>query len=163
MRLFLCIFAAGLLLIACNNSGGNTSTDDSIPKGPVEVDIMPTPAIDSTIQGCYSMISNRDTASLQLIIRDSVITGSISYNLYQKDRNDGTFQGEIIDGMLLTWYMFRSEGVMSVRQEVFRIGKDQLWPAVGEVAVKNDTAYFSKPDHLRFDSTRAFKKVACVI
>jgi hypothetical protein len=163
MRRLVSFFAISLMLTACDNTGGNQSGEDTVGKGPVEVDIMPQPVIDSTIQGCYSVINKRDTASLQLIIKDSSITGSISYDLYQKDRNDGTFQGEIVDGMLLAWYMFRSEGVMSVRQEVFKIRKDELWPATGEVKVRNDTAYFTQPDQLKFDSTRAFKKVQCEI
>lgn len=164
MRGIVCFLAISLVLMACDNTGGNQSGEDTVGRGPVEVvDIMPQPVIDSTIQGCYSVINKRDTASLQLIIKDSSITGSISYDLYEKDRNDGTFQGEIVDGMLLAWYMFRSEGVMSVRQEVFKIAKDELWPATGEVSVRNDTAYFSKPDQLKFDSTRAFKKVQCEI
>ncbi|HEX2628233.1 MAG TPA: hypothetical protein VHM26_04460 [Chitinophagaceae bacterium] len=164
MRAIFFSLPISLLIIACNNSGGNGNNTDTTGNGPVEVDIMPqSPPIDSAIQGCYSMINNRDTASLQLIIKDSSINGSLSYSLYQKDHNVGTFQGEIVDGMLLAWYMFKSEGVMSVRQEVFRIGKDELWPAMGEVAVRNDTAYFSKPDQLKFDSTRAFKRVQCAL
>jgi len=164
MRGILCAGIISLLIIACNNSGGNGHNTDTTGSGPVEVDIMPqSPPVDSAIQGCYSMISNRDTASLQLIIKDSSINGSLSYNLYQKDHNVGSFEGEIVDGMLLAWYMFKSEGVMSVRQEVFRIGKDELWPAIGEVSVRNDTAYFSKPDQLKFDSTRAFKRVQCAL
>lgn len=164
MRVLSSILIIGLLIIACNNSGGSTNNDDSAANGPVEVDIIPqAPPVDSTIQGCYSMINNRDTASLQLIIKDSTISGSLSYNLYQKDRNTGSFQGEIVDGMLLAWYMFKSEGVMSVRQEVFKIGKDELWPATGEVSVRNDTAYFTKPDQLKFDSARAFKRVQCAL
>lgn len=164
MRGIFCSLIICLLIIACNNSGGNGNNTDTTANGPVEVDIMPqSPPIDSTIQGCYSMINKRDTASLQLIIKDSSISGTLSYSIYEKDRNVGSFQGEIVDGMLLTWYMFKSEGVMSVRQEVFRIGKDELWPAIGEVAVRNDTAYFSKPDQLKFDSTRAFKRVQCAL
>ena len=164
MRGILNALIISLLIIACNNSDGNTNGSDTTGNGPVEVDIMPqSPPIDSTIQGCYSMTSNRDTASLQLIIKDSSINGTLSYSLYEKDHNSGSFQGEIVDGMLLAWYMFKSEGLMSVRQEVFRIGKDELWPAIGEVEVRNDTAYFSKPDQLKFDSTRAFKRVQCAL
>jgi hypothetical protein len=164
MRVLFSFLIISLLIIACNNSGGSANDNDTAANGPVEVDIMPqAPPIDSAIQGCYSMINNRDTASLQLIIKDSAISGSLSYNLYQKDHNTGSFQGEIVDGMLLAWYMFKSEGVMSVRQEVFKIGKDELWPAIGEVAVRNDTAYFSNPGQLKFDSTRAFKRVQCAL
>jgi hypothetical protein len=164
MRATFASLVISLLIIACNNSGGNGNNTDTTANGPVEVDIMPqSPPIDSTIQGCYTMINKRDTASLQLIIKDSSISGTLSYSIYEKDRNAGSFQGEIVDGMLLAWYMFKSEGVMSVRQEVFRIGNDELWPALGEVAVRNDTAYFSKPDQLKFDSTRAFKRVQCVL
>jgi hypothetical protein len=166
MRKITIIFLAAMAVIACGNS--NTSDQASDSRDTVIGDtgisnVNDTMALDTTVSGCYSLITGRDTASLQLQRRGTTATGSLSYNLYQKDRNDGTFQGELIGDRLVVWYMFRSEGVMSVRQEIFQVRPDKLWPAVGEVTVMNDTARFVNPDRLRFDSTRAFVKVKCEI
>jgi hypothetical protein len=116
---------------------------------------------DTVLSGCYSMIVNRDTASLQLQVKGNQASGSLSYNLYEKDRNDGTFEGELNNGVLAGWYLFRSEGLMSVRQVAFKVREKALWPANGEVFVRNDSTLFKDVNKLRFDSTRAFRKVPC--
>jgi hypothetical protein len=152
---------------ACNNQQDSnttntdtlvTSTDTAIHQSPVPVVIT-----DSTLQGCYSLINGKDTASLELGLDKGNVSGSLSYNMYGKDRNDGTFEGEISGGLLKVWYLFRSEGIMSVRQEIWKIAPDKLIPATGEVTVKGDTSIFINPDRLIFDNNRAFVKVKCII
>jgi hypothetical protein len=160
------ILLIALAAIACGNSNTTEQTSDSrdtIIRDTTMGNVNDTMALDTTISGCYSLIAGRDTASLQLQRRGPTATGSLSYNIYQKDRNDGTFQGELNGDKLVVWYMFRSEGMMSVRQEIFQVQTDKLVPAVGEVKVVNDTARFVNPDKLQFDSKRAFVKVKCEI
>jgi hypothetical protein len=154
-----CVIILTAIAAACNNESttGQEATKDSI------VQTQPPVIADTTISGCYSSIVNRDTASLQLQRKGTMVTGSLSYNLYQKDRNDGTFHGEVSNGLLTGWYLFRSEGVMSVRQEIWKIGNDRLWPAQGQVVVRNDTTLFTNPEKLSFDTSRAFMKVQCII
>jgi hypothetical protein len=147
------------MTVACNNestTGQETKQDSTVTANPVTV-------ADTTLSGCYSLIANRDTASLQLQRKGTTLSGSLIYNLYEKDRNDGTFMGEVSNGILTGWYLFRSEGIMSVRQEIWKIGADRLWPAQGQVVVRNDTMMFTNPEKLSFDTTRAFVKVQCII
>jgi hypothetical protein len=92
-----------------------------------------------------------------------MVNGSLSYNIYQKDRNDGTLQAELAGNIISGWYLFKSEGVISVRQVSWKINADDLWPAIGEMIQKNDTAMFVQPDKLQYDSSRPFKKVPCII
>jgi hypothetical protein len=40
---------------------------------------------------------------------------------------------------------------------------DQLWPGIGEVIQQTDTMKFVKPGELKFDSTRPFIKVPCIL
>jgi hypothetical protein len=148
-----------MMAVACNNestTGQETKQDSMVTVNPVVV-------ADTSISGCYSLIAKRDTASLQLQRKGTTLTGSLSYNLYEKDRNDGTFTGEVSNGLLTGWYLFRSEGIMSVRQEIWKIGTDRLWPAQGQVVVRNDTMMFTNPEKLSFDTSRAFVKVQCII
>lgn len=151
---------------ACNNqqdANANhtdtvvTSTDTAIHQSPVPV------ITDSVLQGCYSLINGKDTASLELGLDKGNVSGSLSYNIYGKDRNDGTFEGEISGDLLKVWYLFRSEGIMSVRQEVWKIAPGKLIPAAGEVTVKGDTSLFINTNKLIFDNNRAFVKVKCTI
>jgi len=152
------LLAFMLLAGSCNNEG-KTSTQ-------VEKDSM-TPANvvvkDTLLSGCYFQIVNRDTSSLQLQKKDSSLTGALSYSIYQKDRNDGTVMAEQSGDIIKGWYLFKSEGIISVRQVAWKISGEELWPATGEVMQKNDTTMFAKPDQLKFDRTRPFKKVPCVI
>lgn len=152
------ILALALLAGACNNEG-KTSTQ-------VEKDTStssPALAGDTLSSGCYSQIIQRDTSSLQLQKKDNNLTGALSYSIYQKDRNDGTVMAEQMGDTIKGWYLFKSEGIISVRQVAWKIKDEELWPATGEVLQKNDTTFFAKPDQLKFDSTRPFKKVPCVI
>jgi hypothetical protein len=149
-----------MLFNSCNNEGKPSSElrSDSTDKEPVIKTI-----IESLSSGCYVQIAGRDTANLQIENKDSSVTGSLSYNIFQKDRNDGTLQAEISGDILTGWYLFKSEGIISVRQVAWKINGDELWQGTGEVAQKNDTMFFSNPDRLLYDSTRPFKKVACII
>jgi len=150
----------GLFLFAgaCNNNGkssGELSSDTVVNSMSI--------AVDSLSSGCYSQIVQRDTAFLQLENKGGIVNGSLSYNIYQKDRNDGTLQAELAGDVITGWYLFKSEGVVSVRQVSWKINADDLWPAIGEMIQRNDTAMFAQPDKLQYDSSRPFKKVPCII
>ena len=142
---------------ACNNEGKKSAeiTADTL--------VNSTAAIDSGFSGCYSQIINRDTSLLQLEQKVNTVTGALSYNIFQKDRNDGTLQADVTGDIITGWYLFRSEGIVSVRQVSWKVNGDELWPGIGEVIQKNDTMLFDQPDKLQYDNTRPFKKVACVI
>jgi hypothetical protein len=149
-----------LLLGSCNDEG---KTTPEIKNDSVVNNITSTGIVDSLSSGCYSQIVQRDTASLQLENKNSIINGSLSYNIYQKDRNDGTLQAEVTGNIIQGWYLFKSEGIVSVRQVSWKVNEDELWPAMGEVIQKNDTTMFAQPDKLKYDSVHPFKKVPCII
>jgi hypothetical protein len=149
-----------MLCGSCNNVG---KTSAEIKNDLTDSATVTKAIADSLSSGCYSQIAGRDTANLQMENKDSSINGTLSYNIFQKDRNDGTVQGEITGDILKGWYLFKSEGIISVRQVAWKIRGNELWPGTGEMVQKNDTMFFSLPGKLKFDSTRPFRKVACVI
>ena len=131
-----------LLAVACTNAPVKETAVSGSDSTSVDSTTVKSPA-DSIMTGCYSWISNRDTATLQLIVKGANISGPLTYRIYEKDRNDGTFTGEVADGVLTGWYLFRSEGVMSVRQAIWKIQPNgELWPAQGEMRQSNDSSYF---------------------
>lgn len=160
------ILAVGWLSIAaaCNNGSGkdvtSTSPNDSIAKA--SADTVPAVA-DTAVSGCYTWIYKRDTASFQIDVKGVNVTGPLSYNLFEKDRNEGSFQGSIEGDVLTGWYLFRSEGRMSVRQVAWKIDKGQLWQATGDMIMKGDSLLFKSTDNLRFDKTMAFIKHPCML
>ena len=147
-----------LSIVACNNDEIKPAeiTADTVISSSVAI-------VDSLSSGCYSQIIKRDTSLLQLEQKANTVTGALSYNIYQKDRNDGTVQAESVGDIITGWYLFRSEGIVSVRQVSWKINGDELWPGMGEVIQKNDTVLFVQPGNLEYDSTRPFKKIPCII
>ncbi|TXJ25896.1 MAG: hypothetical protein E6Q24_13490 [Chitinophagaceae bacterium] len=158
----LCLGGLLCTLIACNNPGEKIS-NNSNPNDSTAASTSATAALDTTLAGCYSSIYKRDTSALQIETRGAVISGPLSYNLFEKDRNDGNFQGEVNGNVLSGWYLFRSEGVMSVRQVAWKIKGNHLWPATGEVQQRGDTMFFKNMDQLQYDSLHPFVKVACTL
>ena len=147
-----------LLIGSCNDKGKTSSSvlqDSAI--------ITKTAGADTAVSGCFTQVVRNDTASLEVENNKGNVTGVLTYNYYQKDRNDGTLQGEQTGDIIKGWYLFKSEGVMSVRQVSWKINGNELWPAVGEVTEKNDTTVFAQPDKLRYDSASAFRKIPCII
>ena len=158
-KILIALFAGALGVGACasNNSPKTDTNIDTLNNA-----VTTNPA-DTSVSGCYSLIANGDTASLQLQRQGPTFRGSLSYNLSGKDRNDGTFEGGLNGNILSGWYFFRSEGVMSVREVYWKWEGGNLLPANGEVGVRNDTAYFKNPAQLVYDGSRVFTKVKCII
>ncbi len=159
------LLAGGLFfaLISCNNPGDKigdtgTGTTDTLPN---TSDAGST--YDTTLTGCYSSISNRDTSALQIDTRGAVIAGPLTYSIFEKDRNVGNFQGEVHGNILTGWYLFKSEGIMSVRQVAWKINGTSLWPGTGDVIQRGDTTLFKDETKLSFDSSNAFRKIPCTL
>ena len=98
------------LMSSCNNVPDNNSHEDSTKE--VSLDQSPT--------NCYSYAANNDTIEMKLIHVGKSITGTLVYKLYEKDKNSGTIQGSMRGDLLVADYTFMSEGVISLRQVVFR-------------------------------------------
>jgi len=147
-----------LLIGSCNDEGKTSSSvlrDSANSSKPI--------VADTIVSGCFSQVVKSDTALLQVENNKGNVTGVLTYDYHQKDRNDGTLQAEQTGDIIKGWYLFKSEGIISVRQVAWKINGNELWPATGELSEKNDTTVFAEPDKLRFDSTNAFRKIPCII
>jgi len=161
MKCLILIAVAAITFSACNNN--TPPTTENIVK-PDSNTVATTPvAKDTSITGCFVQIFKKDTATMQLDAKGITITGPLSYNYFEKDRNGGTVQAEMDGNILTGWYLFRSEGVMSVRQVAWKVGKGELWPAYGDMKERNDSSVFVNVDQLKYDSTRPFRKVSCTL
>jgi hypothetical protein len=147
-----------LLVCSCNNQSKTSSAANSDSENTLAV-----ATADTVSSGCFSQVVRNDTALLQVENNKGNISGALTYNYFEKDRNDGTFKGEQSGDVISGWYLFKSEGIMSVRQVSWKINGNELWPAIGEVIEKNDTTVFKEPENLRYDSTRPFRKIPCII
>lgn len=158
----LCLVGLFCLVLSCNNPGEKISNNGNANDSAAAA-TSTTAALDTTLAGCYSSTYKRDTSALQIETKGAVVSGPLSYSLFEKDRNDGNFQGEVNGNILSGWYLFKSEGVMSVRQVAWKINGTHLWPATGEMQQRGDTMFFRNMDQLQYDSLHPFVKQACTL
>ena len=157
----LLIIAGATLAISCQQS--STSTDHTSDSTLTSVDTAATgatshPAIDLR---CFMQKVGKDTASLFMKINNDSVSGHLEYRRYEKDSNDGDFEGTIQNNILHLQYHFMSEGMMSTRQEVFKLDGERLYAGLPASFNNQGEPVFEKdPANIKFD-TVPFVKVPC--
>jgi len=110
---------------------------------------------------CYQYIKNRDTATLTIKTEGSQVSGSLGYNLYEKDKNSGTFSGLVKGDTIIADYTFHSEGKVSVREIALLKQGDQFLEGFGDVQEINGNVKFKDISKLKFDNSIVFSKIDC--
>jgi hypothetical protein len=149
-----------LFLIACQGSnespeaGNDAATDSntSTPDSTVPV---------TTGEACFRKIMARDTFSIKIAQSGNAVSGTLSFDNYQKDSSKGTVKGSSSGDTLKLWYDFTSEGMNSVMEIYFKRVGDKLVRGIGTMDVKGDTSYFSNPSDIKFEEKDAWNKIAC--
>ena len=136
-------------LNACNNKPAENTT---VPTQEKE----PTPAV-----GCYAYYSGKDTVFLQVRITGNKISGNLMYHYFEKDKNDGTLQGEMKGDTLFALYTFRSEGVESSRAIAFLKKDESFIEGYGKVDAATGAPDFSDKAAIRFDDKLPLKRTDC--
>lgn len=111
--------------------------------------------------GCYAGQSGRDSFFLKTEVFPNVVTGTLSYDFYEKDKNHGTIEGRLNGDTLVADYTFMSEGKSSVRQVVFLLGDSIAIEGNGPMEEKEGKLLFRDPDHIRFNEGIRLHKVPC--
>ncbi len=110
---------------------------------------------------CYSYIKNNDTITLSIDGIDNTMIEELTYNLYQKDKNVGIFEGQMSGDTLIGTYNFISEGQESKREIVFLKTNEGLVEGMGNVEEKNNMMVFENRSKLNFSSGLILKEVNC--
>ena len=146
-------YLVAFLFIACNiGVPVNKSEKDST--------VTKTAAEQFSINGCYAMTNNKDSATMKLFVKDNIVSGNLTINLFEKDKNSGAIKGIITDSLLIADYTFHSEGMTSVREVVFKIKGNALYEGYGEVTGNGNKVSFKNISELQFHNY-AFTKVSC--
>lgn len=154
-----------LVLLSCFlgacTSNINTGTTD---EGQEVQDIR---VIDSTssLAGCYTAIMDRDTSELVLqhLGGAKSVSGELDIYNFEKDKNNGTINGEVKEDLIVGWYKFFSEGKSSVRQVVFKVQGDTLLEGYGNLIGQrgSDTLMFENIGALKYLKEKPFVKRDC--
>lgn len=127
------------------------------PNPPKEAEIV-EPAGDQ----CYESTANKSIVKLSFNVNShQEVNGKLSYDLYGKDKNEGTLMGNMKGDTLIADYTFNSEGVSSVREVVFLQKDGTFIEGYGETVVANDKVSFKDKKALKFDAKNTLLKVDC--
>ena len=85
---FLFVLSFFFVVVSCN---------DNNDKGPIPLNdtvsnVKETDSIDA-LSGCYQMVQQKDTAILNLDVRENLVSGNLEYRRFEKDHNKGTVSG----------------------------------------------------------------------
>jgi len=146
------LFISGVtfIIISCNNHEAENKNE---PSG--------TDTAQTARENCYQYIHARDTIDLKMMIDNGAVTGTLAYNLYEKDKNKGTIKGTIKDDVLIAEYSFMSEGKMSTRQVAFKRDNNFMVEGYGPITEKDNKMVFSNPDSLTYNNSIKLTGINC--
>jgi len=156
MRTYLLMISLAMMA-ACEDrsENRNSQTDSIVVTAPAK------PADDAgPVAGCYMGVLGRDTFAASLQQNGNIITGTLSFDNYEKDGSKGTVKGELRDNVLKLHYSFASEGMNSVMEVYFKEQDGSLVRGIGEMNTRGDTAYFVDPASIKYDGS-SLKKIDC--
>jgi len=113
------------------------------------------------LAGCYEMTMKLDTAQMKLTINDSIVTGELVYDWNEQDGNKGTLKGVLRDSLIVAEYAYESEGLLSVREVIFKIEDNFLQQAVGDLDQQNNKIIYKDKSRLDFNLMPPFMKIPC--
>lgn len=142
-----------LLTFSCNNQSQDSSTSNSDTTDEIMVMI---PA-----QTCYVGSVGRDSVFLKTELFPNVVTGTLEYKNYEKDRSSGVIDGIMNGDTLVADYTFTSEGIQSVAQVIFLLQGDTAIEGYGEKEEKDGKMVFKDLGKISFDQSVILNKTAC--
>lgn len=145
-RAFITILLSSVLIIACNQE---KKADQ------------PSMEENKSLKECFQHIANNDTVTLSLDIMNNSVTGSLSYNIYEKDKSIGTIAGEMKGDTLIADYTFFAEGVTSASEVVFLKRNNQVIQGFGETTTSNGKQIFKNRSTLDFSDSLVLTALEC--
>lgn len=156
MKYFSLIIIAVAGIMSCNDpkqTSEKTDVTDTTKEGEMKV------MIPGTV--CYATTGSKDSIFLKVETFPNVVTGILSYNLFEKDKNNGTIDGVMKGDTLIAEFTFKSEGMSSIRQVAFLIKNNTATEGYGEVVEKNGKMIFKDIHGLDFTKGMKLHVVDC--
>lgn len=118
---------------------------------------------DPLIKECYLGVLGKDSIKAELnILEKDVRSGTLAYNFFEKDKNDGHVSGYIEGDTIFLTYNFMSEGKMSAREVAFLRIDNSLVEGFGDVTTDKDgKVIFKDKKKLSFDSKVILAETDC--
>ncbi len=110
---------------------------------------------------CYLYSEKGDTARLQILTSEGIVTGKLNYEWAEKDQNKGFIRGELKGDTLIADYIFQSEGIESTREVVFLRKGNTFKEGNGPISFKNNRWSFNDRSSLQFEEGMTFHLTDC--
>ncbi|MBD2754648.1 hypothetical protein [Spirosoma validum] len=127
MRTSLLLLTLLFFLYGCNQRSTKTEstpTDSSASAS--------TTAITHPDTMCFRQVVGRDSTTLQLVIKDSTVTGELNVLPFEKDRAKGSIQGILANNQIRADWQRSGEGVTQSYEVVFTLKGDAVTWREGE-------------------------------
>ncbi|RZK48913.1 MAG: hypothetical protein EOO99_08395 [Pedobacter sp.] len=151
------LFASALISFA-SCAGESNKTSSTVPPDSLFLQEDTALTNSSDITGVYYYQANGDSVRLHILQTSPQVSGDLIFALREKDRNTGTFTGQLENDILVADYTFQSEGMESVRQIAFKITATSAIPLYGDVEEKDGKIFFKSLKTLHPDPNMILKK-----
>lgn len=123
----------------------------------------PAGSTGGSVAGCYVATLQKDVYTLTITSQSGTeVSGTLSYKNFEKDSSSGVFTGTYEEGILHGEYAFRSEGMDSIREVIFKRIPTGFIQGFGPVATINNKEVFSDQSAISYDTSISFiKQVSC--
>lgn len=150
------VFILITILFSCS---GNSSSQEKT--NVEEYELKEPSSADAVSTICYSLKNGKDTVLMKLNIDNGQVSGDLTYQYFEKDRNTGTLKGQMNGDTLFATYTFMSEGRESVRQIVFLKKGDEMTEGYGNLNPTSGEPDFTDKSTIKFDNKFVLKKTSC--
>jgi hypothetical protein len=115
-----------------------------------------------SVLGTYVANLSKDVYSLEISSQEGEsFKGNLNVNNFEKDSSNGTLVGTYKNGILLAEYTFKSEGIVSVNQVIFKKTVDGFVRGYGDVDEATGT-HFINLNNITYDTSVVYKKVLLI-
>ncbi|RZL59597.1 MAG: hypothetical protein EOO93_15630 [Pedobacter sp.] len=154
-KAFLIFTIASIFLFSCQSDSKKYTTVDSSIMSDRHKDA-------KSPDECFVYDKNNDKVSLLIYgTGNNKVLGKLTYNLSEKDKNDGEFYGYMVGDTIIVDYKFQSEGVWSKRQVAWIRKGDTLLEGFGETFQDNDEVKFKNYRKLTYGNSIVLEKTVC--
>jgi len=148
--LVLMLFALTSCNTNSNKSNHQDSSKDSIFKN------------DQISQHCYLYTHEKDSIKLNFTRNGNMIEGTLHFKNYQIDGSSGTIDGKFYGDTLWVVYDFFSEGMHSIKDEVFLQKGDTLIRGFGEYEQMVEKHQYNDKASINFKNGQSFLPLSCL-
>jgi hypothetical protein len=126
MKSIILVCVAVLGMAACSSNTNNQAKTDTVGGSDATAQTNNIPTVSSLCFLRTEGKANRDSTSIELVIKGDKVSGQMNWLPYQKDSRRGTLDGMIKGDSIQAKWSFMQEGMQDTINLKFKLNNDQL-------------------------------------